>query len=443
MKFKISTLFFILFFCVYSNAQKIMVESFGAKGDGKTDDSKALNALFRSKYRDCFLTKNKVYRVKNKLFLNSNKVIHGNNATLICDESLDTLFYGCNKKNIVLRDLTILGTSKENKKQIAFWLKNVNSFSLENSKLSGDKFNSGFSLGVFCYSECDNMSLVNNLFNNIKGTVSGSGYAIHTKDSKKVKIFNNTFRANKGDSRHAIYLSAGTQNAHVKGNNIYNYECGAISLYSYYYQKPTQNNLLEQNYIYGGTNKFEFDGSITIFQNCNNNIIKNNTIIKSGAYGIVLSGDTVHIPMSKCLNNQIIGNKIDSCTNAGIATWGAHFTKIRENEISNTNWNRKDLTLCALGVYDDCNYKGNNEGTEVIDNILIKNPNCKYAIRVWANTKDNFKEKGNEIELNMKNQYFTSNINPLSIKGFLSTNKLPVFLFCLVLCTGVIWKMIR
>lgn len=391
--------YILLIFSLTMYSQDVSIESFGAKGNGINDDSKAFNNAFRSNVNIIYLTKNKIYKIKNKIILQSNKIIEGNGATIICDEKVDTLFYGLNQNSIKFSNINVIGVSK-NANQIAFWMKNVSNFTLENSNLNESNSNAKLRFGVFCDLGCDNMIVTNNKFNNIGGTESGQGYAIHISDSKNFNFSNNTFIAKKGDGRHAIYLSSGSNNGIVRANKMYNFESGAIQLYSYYYQKPTAFNLIEDNIIQNCVNKYAFDGAIVIMQNCNNNIIRKNTIKKSGAYGILLSGDEANPPMSKCMNNEIVENVIDSCENAGIASWGAHFTKIYRNSVSNSNWNKKGKTLCPIGIYDDCNYKGYNEGSEVIDNDVTNNPFCDYAIRIYTNTRNKVIEKGNKIAKN-------------------------------------------
>ena len=385
--------FFILI-SISTQAQTVTALFYGAKGDGVTDDSKAFNSFFKSKNSELVLLKNKTYRIKKKLQLGSNKTILGNDAKIIGDYNLEELFVGIDKNAVTIKNVVLVGSHYGN--QTAFLLKNVSNFSFENSKMNEFSSANKFKLGIFCEGNCDNMIVKNNQINNISGTESGSGYAIHITDSKNFQFLNNVFKAEKGDGRHAIYLSSGSQNGLVSNNEMYNYDCGAIQLYSFYYQNPTKNNVLENNLISGCNNRFDFEGAITIFQNCNNNIIRNNTIKNSGAYGILLSGDTLHAPMSKCMNNEIFGNKIESCVSAGIATWGAHNTKIIQNEISNSNWNNKDKTLTALGVYNDVNNNGNNEGTEVADNIVLNNPNCRFDIRIYSDTNGNVSVKGNK-----------------------------------------------
>lgn len=386
MKYRLS--FFTVFFLLsFISAKKVYIEKYGAKGNGISDDSKALHAAVNSEYDTILFQKSKNYLISKKIILRSNKTFVGNNANILCSKKADTLFMVSQADDILFFEINFIASHNLLFPQTAFYLKNSKRVSFEKCNFSSIDMDKGFSLGIFCSYGCDDLTVKNCTFKNIKGTVSGSGYAIHLASSDRANISDNVFESVKGEGRHAIYLSEGTTSAKIRNNDISDYECGAISLYSMSHQKPVKHNVIENNKIVRGTHKFEFDASISVFQNCHHNTITGNVIENSGAYGILLSGDHSKIPESLCANNRIENNTVKNSKSIGIASWGAYYTTIVNNTVINANSENKYQDYPAIGIFDDVNQKGDNIGSKVIGNNVLDNENCKFGIKVWTSSK--------------------------------------------------------
>ena len=391
-------LLFSLLFYNHTPAQKsVSIDKLGAKGNGTDDDAKYFIEAFQNKKIDkILLGKNKKYLIKAKINITSDKALVGNNSSIIAAKNLDTLFSIKNIKNARLDNLKLLANSDSI--QTGVFIINSDSVKINNvtfGKIQNKK-NKGFSLGVFCRDNCNYLSVENSTFNAIKGENSGEGYAVHVANSSFVKIKNNKFYSKDSINsyRHAIYVSAGTNNSEITGNNIRNASSAGIFLNSYYYHNPVINNLVDNNVIYAGKGKYDFDGAIAVFQNSHHNIISNNKIFNARTYGILLSGDEQHGEIGNCSGNKIINNTVVKSGLMGIALFGAHDAEIISNIVTETNFkNKKDIYSFSIGVFDDLNYKGTSKNIIIKSNKVEKN-NTKNNIFVSKSTVN--------VEMNQK-----------------------------------------
>ena len=200
----------------------ISVEDFGAIGDGGTDDTAAIQAAINSLLSGQTLVFNKNYKITAALTITNKSRIRltGKGRVFFSGApSGDYIFTMVGTiDNLEIDSLTLEGDNNAGYSQGAIGnnsgqtisntsfhdltIKNINVGISHNANLSGSY------TGGLCY---------NNYLENIKGTVSGSGYGIQAARAYNLKIYGNTIN---NASRHSIYVGRGQRLACLIENNI-------------------------------------------------------------------------------------------------------------------------------------------------------------------------------------------------------------------------------
>jgi hypothetical protein len=202
--------------------QTVSVEDFGAVGDGVTNDTTAIQAAINSLVSGQTLMFSKNYKITAALTItNKSRVqLSGKGRVFFSNApSGDYIFTMVGTiDNLEIDSLTLEGDDNAGYSQGAIGnnsgqtisntsfhdltIKNINVGISHNANLSGSY------TGGLCY---------NNYLENIKGTVSGSGYGIQAARAYNLKIYGNTIN---NASRHSIYIGRGQNLACLIENNV-------------------------------------------------------------------------------------------------------------------------------------------------------------------------------------------------------------------------------
>lgn len=224
------------------------VEAYGAKGDGVTDDTYAIQKAINSPSRTVIFSK-KNYIVNGEIVLMSNKAILGNQATISRSKlnSKNSIFYGNRISNITINDIVLKGNVKRgisNYSVDAATIRILNSQSVNISNV----YTSGGTSGVQVYysnsinidgliSEnniltglsgiCNNLTLSNSKITNNGYASKGLTHDVYFINSSNLEIRNSTFGYTKDQSAFSVVVRYDRSNAkalfdRVKNVKIFN-----------------------------------------------------------------------------------------------------------------------------------------------------------------------------------------------------------------------------
>lgn len=202
----------------------INVKWFGAKGDGLTDDTAAIQAAIDSLQNgdNLFFERGKTYKISGLVLNNLKNVdVSGNNSTLsvINGDDMFAFKYTGTNDNITIHGFKIVGNML-NGKTTAFGCRS--GADLTNSKIYDlviDKVNVGISLNAESAGTIEFNEVYNNVITNIFGKDPGKGYGIHLAGANHNNIHDNVIdRA----QRHSIYHAFG-ENNDIYHNRITNH----------------------------------------------------------------------------------------------------------------------------------------------------------------------------------------------------------------------------
>jgi len=197
-----------------------------------------------------------------------------------------------------------------------------------------------------------------NDFFNIMDESDGHGYGILFGDASRSIVAMNTFE---DVSRHAVYLSAGSQYNVVFGNTVSGCIHSQIALNSTGLQDPCRGNLITGNTLSDAiTDVGDETASISVDGIAQANTISNNNIVNNINVGISVNwhGDGVNNH-----DNVVIGNNINDTGRSGIVVRGAKRTLVQGNYLYNiaNNGNFNAIAVFSTGT----------GGTEVCDKTKI------------------------------------------------------------------------
>ena len=259
---------------------KVYVDWFGAKGDGTTDDSKALQKaidigknITQSSLSIQYLVNKLIVKDKIDFVLDSLRIKGTSSDNII--EQQGTL------KNVTYKNLEIEGTADSSTYQLAignYSGQYIYNFKIENCYIFNT--NVGISWTAKTSGEVNGVWCINNKVENCFGVNSGQGYGILNGWGKNVNIIGNKIN---NCERHSIY-SGGGEDIIISDNVITNHRINltdtdikcAIDV------SRSKNIIVKGNIIQdfkGGA--IYIAGEATTLDICENVLVENNTIINS------------------------------------------------------------------------------------------------------------------------------------------------------------------
>lgn len=334
---------------VLSQHQIFNVSDFGAKGDGLTDDSAAINSAINHASTSVDGTvsfSSKTYLIKSPIYLLSNvslKGINKNSSIIKCGNTgLFMIYFKTNVSNCEISNLTIDGANYNDAYGILIAYNGNNNITIDNDIIHNFK---GNCVGMRVIGNSKNITVSNVTVNNIgDNTISNTGYygiGIYIgMGVSNVTVQNSELFNTWGSS--AILMNPPDTNININNNNIHDTFQRAIEAY---YIKPGICNI-----------------NVHITANTINNAgILNNTGSNVGSNGIFLAND---FNSGNKTNFFVSGNYIENTGENGIECWIGGL--ISGNTIRHT------------GVFQGIG-KGSTEGIYVSKYSSVTNNTIEYT----------------------------------------------------------------
>lgn len=312
---------------------------FGAKGDGSTDDTAALNAAA--------LASAEINLPLGTYMVSSTVTISASNARLVGDGAksiikatvatfhpitLASTANGAFLANFAIYGAAIDATTIQTG---IFTTTAPDDVVITNVTFAGPTATVGLNVGIKNNGGTGlRWRITGNIFLEIIGS-SSSGYGILFGGdvgggSSYAIISNNLFYCSGTRGRHAVYLSAGASRNLVTGNTIFGFQLTKIVVFALAAQATCTKNIISNNVSYaggsGGTN-----GCFDVEGNATENVIQGNRSYDYNGYGVLISNQSNGATPTS--NNQVLDNYIVRAAFNGIRVEGADKTLIKGNSM--------------------------------------------------------------------------------------------------------------
>lgn len=203
----------------------VSVKSFGAVGDGVTDDTNAIqDAINNAPEGTTIIFDKGVYLHDTITVEKNNIIINGNNTKHLLKNNDSACFKLLNSKNVIIENFIIEGNGASDTKQHG--ISSISGNSYDNICVRNNTI-TGVAVGITVASDIsghlNKVDIHNNYIKNIKGTEAGTGYGIHVSNGNNewsnCSIYNNSVDM---CERHSIYVARG-KGYTVKDNYISNH----------------------------------------------------------------------------------------------------------------------------------------------------------------------------------------------------------------------------
>jgi hypothetical protein len=438
--------------------QGISVLQFGAKGDGITDDSSAINAAIRyaSNVGSFVYFPQKAsittYLIKSPIYMLSNvslKGVNKNSVIIKCDkDNVYSIYFATNVSNCEISNLTIDGANANNSYGILIAYNGNNNINIDNDAIQNFK---GNSVGMRVIGNSNNITIADVTVNNIGDrTITNTGYygigiyigmeisnvtvedceisntwgssaILINPPDKNINIINNNIHDTFQRGIEGYYVTPGVINVNVKIENNTITNAGILN--------NTGSNV-GSNGIYatnGPTATLEYSIIGNNIQNVGENgiecwfggIIQGNTISHTGAFQGIGTGSTEGIYIVS--NCSVMDNKIEHTASEGIlmGSFSTNVYKVRNTiTISNNTISNVGLVQHPFGIHIQASGSGCSiSNVNVTGNNIANGTNPITGISATADsdgTLSNIAITNNVIGSGIKNPY----IVPHEIRSF-------------------------
>ena len=318
------------------------VATFGAKGDGVTDDTRALQRAIDTVKDGCgrsLSLKPGTYRTTSTLLIKGRITVvgAGPNSIIHAAANHDVFLISEGATGSMLTRFQIRGSSVAPAPKKPGWYAIMTAagspptdVTVSNLLISGRDALTGCNNGIKLNAGSDRWVICNNQFERLTGTADGSGYGILLESHHNV-IKDNIFRGRRDThGRHAVYLSSGASFNIVADNMTDMFNEEGITIYSKREHPPCRNNSIVNNLINGGGRLTVDSGGIGVYGNAINNHIEGNTVRDYDGYGIVVSDASQG---GICIGTEVLGNAVRNAGTIGIVIVGAKQTNVQSNTV--------------------------------------------------------------------------------------------------------------
>lgn len=319
-------------------------EMFGAKGDGITDDTTAIQNAFNS---GANVSLNGTYLLTNSVNVKSNQVIYGNHSKIISATSAN-IVRGDEVKNVSIYDLEINGNNTASSAQIGIAFRDSEEIAIKNVNVSatgGD--------GVY-FSECKNCKLSNAVIKD--ALISAFAYNSEYIDFDKVEVYKPRFQ-------YGIQFKSCS---HSSMNDIYvdtPKDCGVYISIGNEEDANDSSDIALSNITVLNQGQ---DGVLTtsvragiVLANGNDYKLLNGTVLDGVDSGIWISSSYT----------TVLNSYIEGC-NVGIDNTGSNNTFKNCNIITNTDFGiriRSCNRITLDGIYAKNNSSSTSRGNIILD----------------------------------------------------------------------------
>ncbi len=296
----------------------VSVRDYGARGDGVTDDTTAVQAAIATGKSVYFPAGN---------YISGQQIITTQGQTVFGEGDLSVITANASGINlfvprssyITIRDLRLNGVeSNGTNTSFAVFTAAANPASylnVENVVVSGATGSVGFNNAIKFDDSCHYGQVKNCSIERLWGNTSGRGYGVLAGNVVGCRVTESTMIATSGRGRHGIYFSAGCSDSVASGNYLNGFDQEGISQYSTGVQPSCARNVYNSNTLQGcSASNNAASGSIGIYGHSYGCVISNNTITGSGQRGITVDGSGV----TDCANTLVIGNTVSYSKTNGI-----------------------------------------------------------------------------------------------------------------------------
>lgn len=299
------------------NAPILNVKNYGAKGDGITDDTTALNQAFKAGKNKTIYIPAGIYLVSETIFVPSNCTIigDGNSSLLLAISGFpigdDLLKIYC-ESDIVISSIAISGNSEHNTKALGYNdIDGIHLFDIwegNNIIVENCTFQDNIYAAIRIIKNAENISVKNCTFSEVDCGVLTLG----KDNTNNLQITNCTFNGHQNSEPICLGSTGIHTNVTIKGNNIRNKEYAtAIHVATGTYDS-----------IHITDNQINNTAVGILLSNASNSEITNNTITNT------LLGKGKGISLNNCTNTTVSNNnmsyisqqglRIDACSNLDI-----------------------------------------------------------------------------------------------------------------------------
>jgi len=217
--------------------------------------------------------------------------------------------------------------------------------SVLNCYFGGNAASTRLNNGVKFDDDCDYGIVSGCIFDEMQGTVSGTGYGVLLGASFYSRIVRNLALGASGRGRHAFYLSAGASYCHVTDNIALSQTFAGITVNATNLQTACAYNIIERNLVVDAVTGDEAtDAAISVFGKATGQRIADNIIISSNQMGISINARDGAATDCNCLDNVIYGNQVYASGTRGIEVAGGTRTRIIGNAVHDSSQNASDVS---------------------------------------------------------------------------------------------------
>ncbi len=328
----------------------VSVAMFGAVGDGTTDDTNAIRNAIKSDYGIVAFEENKTYKLGARLSIStSDKVIEGNNATLLIDNDFvkgsdSNVIVFDNSNNLVLQNLNVVSQETENNGYTSL-------ISVASTSTNIEIKNNSFVLNArtaFIYSsDSAVVKLTGNEIEFKDTNIMATGINVNLFQGKKLQVLNNNIEYTSTDTTEGLNLFFATPL--VSDNTI---TVNANTKWAFSYAGTVENNTMN------------FNGNVINLFNDLKTGASNNTITVSGTVGHVFEVVGLANDITISNNNVNLNGDTDMFVYvSSTAVFGEHVLNVQQNDIAGGTINDSNklyhIHASATGVAGSVKFTGN------------------------------------------------------------------------------------